>query len=90
MPLPLLAAQVERFYGASWYFAPARWGTADGYVPFHIAIDGWRTMQSLMAADRLSMLRAVSLAQPRPEQAQQAVQRLIDADVALAFPREAA
>lgn len=89
MPLPLMAAQLERFYGADWFYSPARWGTADGHVPFRIAIDGWRTMQSILAAERLSMIRAVSLSQPRQESAQSAWQRTIETEVALAFPREA-
>lgn len=90
MPLALVAAQCERYYGAGWYFAPERWGTDDGYVPFHIGVDAWRTLQSLMAWERLTLSRAVNLAQPRAEEQHAAWQRVMDAEMVLAFPAERA
>lgn len=89
MPLALVAAQCERYYGAAWYFAPDRWATSDGYVPFFVGVDAWRTMQSLMAWERLQLSKAVQHAQPRSEDQLAAWQRANDAEIALAFPTEA-
>lgn len=54
--------QCERFYGASWYFNPVRWRTVDGYAPWGVVWIAWRGMQAVSALERLSMIRAISIA----------------------------
>lgn len=89
MSLGLACAQCEAFWGASWYFNPARWDTVDGYVPFPVLWDAWRTMQSVAAWQRLQMMHAVALAQPVSEAALTDRQRLVDVEQRQAFPAEA-
>lgn len=62
MTLALAVTQVERFYGAAWYYAPGRWQTADGFAPWQVVWVAWRSMNAMAAYERLSMSRAISLA----------------------------
>lgn len=77
--------QVERFYGASWYWNPQRWGTVDGYAPWHVVWVAWRAMIALQAQERLSLTRAIRLGMAQGEAAKTG----IDEDVAAAFPPDA-
>lgn len=88
MSLGLACAQCEAFWGASWYFNPARWATVDGFVPFQVLWDAWRTMQSVTAWQRLQTMHAVALAQPVSEGAVTERQRLLDQEQRQAFPQE--
>ena len=72
----------ERHYGAAWYYAPARWGTADGYVPWDVFLVTWESMQAQWALDRAMGATAALIGHADPEQAQ----RIIDQDIAAAFP----
>lgn len=89
MSLGLACAQCEAFWGASWYFNPQRWATVDGYVPFPVLWDAWRTMQSVAAWQRLQITHAVAMAQPVHESAVTDRQRLMDQEQRQAFPPEA-
>lgn len=84
MTLSVAASQCELRYGAGWYFNPARWRTADGYVPFRLLWPAWRRLQAARAADRLDVARAVSLAHQPGEQAK----RLTDAELREAYPQD--
>lgn len=89
MSLGLACAQCAAFWGASWYFNPRRWDTVDGYVPFPVLWDGWRTMQSVSAWQRMQLTQAVALAQPVHEGQLTDRQRLHDQEHRTAFPPEA-
>lgn len=89
MPLGLACAQCEAFYGASWYFDPRRWPTTDGYVPFAVLWDAWRTMQSVAAWQRLQITHAVAMASPVAESAMAQRQRAMEQEQRMAFPPEA-
>lgn len=78
----MVVQQVERFYGASWYFNPQRWATLDGYAPWGVVWVAWRAMQAVQAYERLSMSRAVSLGMANGDAAMRARQDELDA----AFP----
>lgn len=78
----MVAQQVERFYGAIWYFNPQRWATVDGYAPWGVVWVAWRAMQAVLAYERLSMSRAVSLGMAAGDAAARARQDELDA----AFP----
>lgn len=89
MTLGLACAQCEAFWGASWYWNPPRWGTVDGYVPFTVLWDAWRSMQSVAAWQRLQVTHAVALAQPVSEEAMLERQRAVEQERRQAFPPEA-
>jgi hypothetical protein len=59
--LAVAIAQVERYFGAGWYFNPQRWPTVDGYAPWAVVWVQWRAMHALEAHERMSMRRAVRL-----------------------------
>lgn len=73
-------AQCERFYGAGWAFNPARWGTADGGVPYPILWEAWHRMQAITALERLSATSAAARAQGGD-----AAAHAVDADVRRAY-----
>jgi hypothetical protein len=79
--------QAERFYGAAWFYNPARWDTSDGYVPFHVCWAYWHAMEPLMAFERLFVMRAVQLGISVPLKPE-VVGQLADAEIARAFPQE--
>lgn len=58
----------------------------DGYVPFGVLWDAWRTLQSVQAAQRLSAIRAGVLSHPGSDTT--AWQREVDAEVRIAYPAE--
>lgn len=89
MSLGLACAQCEAFWGASWYFNPARWATVDGYVPFPVLWDAWRTMQSVAAWQRMQITHAVALAQPVSEERLQERLQAGEREQRQAFPVEA-
>ena len=74
--------QVERYFGAAFYFNPQRWATVDGYAPWHVVWVAWRAMLALQAQERLSFTRAVRLAMAQGAHATTGH----DEDVAAAFP----
>lgn len=57
--LSLLLTQVERHYGADWYWSPNRWDTADGLVPWPVFL----VMARAMAAHRAEDARLLVWAQ---------------------------
>lgn len=77
--LGLILAQVERALGSGFVFNPARWRTADGYVPYRVLVAAYRTLPSVAALERLQLIRAIQIAQAGP-----AGQRALDSDIALA------
>jgi len=84
MSLGLAAAHCERFFGAGWYFNPARWDTVDGYAPWSVVWIAWRSLQSIAAWERLSMQRAIALSLSSGDAG--ARQRL--EEMAIAYPVE--
>lgn len=84
MTLALAVTQVERFYGAAWYHAPARWQTVDGYAPWQVVWIAWRAMNAMVAYERLSMSRAIAIALAQGDAAGRARQQELD----LAFPAD--
>lgn len=54
--------QCEAHYGGAWYYAPGRWPTDDGFVPYRLLWIYWRAMQSTHAIDALSTARGIGLA----------------------------
>lgn len=68
--------------GASWYYNPGRWRTADGTVPWLEFVVQWRVLQAAMALERGMQTMSALLAQADPQQAQ----RVIAEDMARAFP----
>lgn len=88
MSLGLACRQCEAFWGASWYWNPARWGTRDGYVPFPVLWDAWRSMQSVTAWQRLMWTKAFALGQPVSQDHLPDRSRAVDAEMQLAFPAE--
>ena len=84
--LGLACRQAEAFWGASWYWNPARWGTRDGYVPFPVLWDAWRAMQSVAAWQRMQITQAVALAQPVDESHMGQRDRYVKREQDLAFP----
>lgn len=81
MTFPAIARLVEREYGAAWWFNPARWETLDGFAPYLAVWEAWETMRRARAWERLSLVRAISVAR-----AGEAGQRAIDTDLREAFP----
>jgi len=59
---------VQHHYGAGWYFAPDRWATGDGYAPFPIVVHAYRAALGHQALQRLSDVRAYSLAMCDPKE----------------------
>lgn len=62
VPLELAIVQCEAVYGAGWYYAPRRWPTADGFVPFRLMWVYWRARRSADALAALATARGISLA----------------------------
>lgn len=60
--LEFAIVQCERAYGASWYYAPHRWPTSDGFVPYKLVWIYWRALQANDAAHALSTARGIGLA----------------------------
>lgn len=61
MSLALCVVHLEHAF-SHWYFDPARWRTVDGFAPWNVCWIQWRALQSVRAMDRLSLTRAVMLA----------------------------
>ena len=74
--------QCERYWGATWYWNPARWGTTDGYAPWRVVWIYWMAMRSPAAMERLSALRVQTMGRLEGDAAAQA----IESDVRDAFP----
>lgn len=47
--------------GAGWYYCPARWKTVDGFAPYDVVWDAWRTMTMDRAMQRLDQMRAIAV-----------------------------
>lgn len=88
MSLGLACVQCEAFWGASWYWNPHRWGTTDGYVPFPVLWDAWRSMQSVAAWQRLQATQSAALGHPVPEERLSERQRSLEAIERLAYPED--
>lgn len=58
---------VQQHYGAGWYYAPGRWRTSDGYAPFPVVVHAYMASAGHAAALRLSLMRAIMLAQGDPK-----------------------
>lgn len=56
----LLRAQFVRFYGADLYYAPARWPTRDGVIPWSLLFAYHTAMWRVMALERLQDARAIA------------------------------
>src|SRR5689334_16249685 len=69
-------------FGASWYYNPGRWGTADGTVPWIEFKVQLLVLRAALALELGMQTRAALLGQADPQQAQQ----VIADDMARAFP----
>lgn len=49
--------------GPGWYFNRDRWATWDGYAPYDVVWDEWRTVMQVRALDRLNLIRATATTQ---------------------------
>lgn len=80
--LALAASAVRAVYGDAWYYAPSRWPTSDGYVPFalvwveYLAVFAHAAHLRMIVADGLAVERAKD-----PRGARRTLERL-------AFPTE--
>lgn len=59
--LDLVCRLTEVVMGATWYYAPARWATADGYAPLDEVWRAWETVQRARAFERLNVIRAIAV-----------------------------
>jgi len=55
----------QRFPGT--YYAPRRWRTRDGCMPYHVLLAYWHSMWSGYAMERLHLARAVALSRGNSE-----------------------
>jgi hypothetical protein len=64
-------AQVQHFFPGSWY-APQRWPTADGCMPYQLVWAYARMVPSLRAMRRLDGVQAILVGRGGPEAARMA------------------
>jgi len=60
--LAIAALTVRAAFGESWYYAPQRWATVDGYAPFGVAWLEYVGLQALEARQRLAVADGYALA----------------------------
>jgi hypothetical protein len=83
-PTLLLAAQACRaMFGESWYYAPDRWQTADGYVPHDVAWIEFLGLAALEARAQLVQVHAHAVAHSGKH-----ARRSLDALVRQAYPAD--
>jgi hypothetical protein len=63
--LAMAALSVRAVYGDAWYYAPDRWPTTDGYVPFSVALVEYAGVQALDARRRLEIADGTGMAQAK-------------------------
>lgn len=80
--LELALAEAERFWGATWYWNPARWATPDGYVPWPVFRVAYDAMEALLARRAIAAMNAAAYAHLPPESQRDLMARLQTA----AFP----
>jgi hypothetical protein len=61
IPPALMVCAVEARYPGT-YYNPARWGTADGYMPFPVFREYAEGLWPLYAQERLNLAAAIGLA----------------------------
>lgn len=66
--LAIAALSVRAAYGESWYWNPDRWPTADGYVPFAVALVEYAGVQTLDVRQRLAVADGFSLSHAKDPQ----------------------
>lgn len=64
--LAVATLTVRAAYGDAWYYDTARWPTADGYVPFGVAIVEHAGMQALEIRRRLEVAEGMALTHAKP------------------------
>jgi hypothetical protein len=75
--LATAAMTCRAHYGEAWYYAPGRWPTADGYVPFAVVWVEYMGLQALGARRVLEAADGYVVANARnPQQARRALQRV--------------
>jgi hypothetical protein len=80
--LAVAALSVRAAYGDGWYYAPDRWPTSDGYVPFAVALVEYAGVQSLDVRRRLEFADGYGIAHAKdPRRVRQQME-------ALAYPVE--
>lgn len=62
LSLAIAALTVRAAYGDTWYYAPDRWPTADGYAPFAVALVEHAGLQSLAARRQLEVADGFAIA----------------------------
>lgn len=71
-PAPSLATAaltVRAAFGDTWYYAPTRWGTSDGYAPFALTWLEYVGLQALEARHRLALADGYALANAKDSKA---------------------
>jgi hypothetical protein len=82
--LELAARTCRAVFGEAWYYNPARWSTADGYVPHAVCWADYWGLDALDARQELSHLRAEAvLRASRPD----VTRRQYDAIERRSYPR---
>lgn len=76
--LELAVVQCEQRYGAGWYYAPGRWPTDDGFVPFALVAHYWRAIGAEHALDALNTARGIALAFADGDQSEIARKRAVE------------
>lgn len=75
--LAVAALSVRAAFGEAWYYAPDRWPTSDGYVPFALALVEGAGVQALDVRRRLEVADGFSLAHAKdPRRARQQMERM--------------
>jgi hypothetical protein len=83
MPAGLIDRLVERTFPGV-YWNPARWPTADGYVPFRVFDLYAASLTAALALDRMNTAQAIGMVLAEKE----AADRLWTASIREAYPRE--
>jgi hypothetical protein len=75
--LAVAALSVRAVYGDGWYYAPERWPTSDGYVPFAVALVEYAGVQALDVRRRLEFADGYGIAHAKdPQRVRQQMERL--------------
>jgi hypothetical protein len=69
---------LQHAFGAGWYYAPGRWPTADGIVPYRIVWPTFAAMQGLKTMDALATAHGIGLAFAGEDQSRRLFERAID------------
>ena len=60
-----MAVHVHHHYPGL-YYAPGRWPTRDGCIPYHLLLVYWSAMWSGYALERLHLAKAIALSRMSP------------------------